>query len=138
MPDLSDFLKLWKSWSIPAAIGAFAPWYEMVLAFPLISSYWQPELNFFCMFFGSFAAVIIFAMFRHKPKGVLTRPLILMIVLFVFAVLVCLVLQFTVGVTFFPSAEYQWLFWIVWFIAYGAIFVTVGATFALITLKVAK
>ena len=131
MPGLSDFAKRWEAWGIPAAIGVLAPWYEKVLAFPLISPYWQPELNTFCTVAGAIAAVIAFALFLGQPKKVVTGWLYHMLVLLIAAFLACLVLKLTVGVTFFPGAHYQWIVWAGWIIAYVAIFACLSATLVL-------
>ena len=131
MLGLSDFAKRWDALGIPAALGVFAPWYEKVLAFPLISSYWQPELNVFCTVAGAIAAVITFALFLRQSKKVVKLWLCRMLVSLVVVFLACLVLKLTVGVTFFPGAQYQWIVWGGWIIVYMAIFACLSSTLVL-------
>jgi hypothetical protein len=131
MPGLSDFAKRWEAWGIPAAIGVLAPWYEKVIAFPLISPYWQPGLNTVCTVLGALAAVAAFALCHGHPKKVVKGWLYRSLVFLVAAFLACLVLKLTVGVAFFPGAHYQWIVWAAWIIAYVATFAYLGATLVL-------
>lgn len=135
MPNLTDFAKRWEAWGIPTAIGVLAPWYEKVFAFPMISPYWQPELNTFCTLAGAIAAVIAFAIFLHRPKKVVKSWLYRMLMLLFVTLLACLVLKLTVGVTFFPGAQNQWVVWAGWIIAYVSIFACLSTALVLAMLQ---
>lgn len=131
MSNFSDYTKRWEAWGIPAAIGVLAPWYEKVIAFPLISPYWQPELNTICMVVGALSAIITFAQFHRHPREGAKIWLFRVLVLLAVLLFACLVLKLTVGIAYFPSANYQWIVWSGWILAYIGLFASFSSTLVL-------
>jgi len=131
MSSFSDFAKRWEAWGLPAIISVLAPWYEKVFAFPLISAYWQPNLNIFCALVGTIVAVITFVLFSRKPKKKVRHWLFGLMALLCAALVLCLILRLIVGVTFFPGAQNQWIVWFGWIIAYVGIFTGLSGTLVL-------
>lgn len=44
-PSLRDFVFGWPSWALPGILSLLSPWLAQLMSLPLISDYYQPQLN---------------------------------------------------------------------------------------------
>lgn len=116
----------WAVWGLPAFAAIFAPWQDKLTAMSLISDYFQPELNFGASVLGPLFCMSTYAITAKKSQKAVRKALAISLLVFLIVFFACIILKYTIDVTFFPAPEFQVFVRIFWLTAYLMIFIFLG------------
>src|SRR4051812_22471527 len=92
----------------------------------LISEFFQPQLNVGASVIGPLVCLVVFSYMINKSEEKNRILALIMMVLFIGLVLICIALERTVGIIWFPSENLQILVWWLWGAIYLATFGALG------------
>jgi hypothetical protein len=129
---IGDLLKFWGAVTPAVVLGAIGPWLQPFLHLKLISDYFQPWVNEGATAFAVLALVVAFAYLRGQGAQKLRRALIGSVVILVVGSLICLAFRLLLGDVLALGRVGTMLVWLVWIVAYVAIFVGVAITLCVV------
>ena len=128
---MSKFWESWKEWGAPAFISALSPLLTSLVDLQLISSYYQPELGLAATVLGALAAMVSVAALMGRSGAVRKRWLLRAVCVLIVTFATCLILNSTVGETWFFDPIGRTVVHGIWLVAYILVFVSFGAAIAI-------
>lgn len=113
-------------WGIPAMLELLAPWQDALTGLRLISEYYQPHANIFASAVGALGAMMAYALLNDQSRPKQRRWALIAAIAFGVCLVICLVLKFSLGVSFFPDPALQLPIDVVNWLSYVGLFGTSG------------
>ena len=116
-------LTAYKDWVIPVTTGALFPWQDKLSTIELISGYYQPWTNFLVTVLSPIGALAGYALLNDGDRSRIRRWLVWAIVLSVICLVVTVLLNFTLGRSWYPTGSAMYAARLAWWFGYVGTFI---------------
>lgn len=124
----SSILKFYGATTLAAVLGPIGPWLEPYLNIKLISDYFQPWVNTAASAFAALAFLVSFGFLRKSGRDALKRTGWRFLFLLAVSFGGCLWFKLALGSVWAPDRTGTAIAWLVWVLAYVALFVGLAVT----------